>query len=286
MDGCITLIKQILPSLSGSEMKVAKAVLEFPDKIIDDNVTSLAQRANSSPAAVIRFCKHIGFSGYHDFSICFVKEIYSKGFDHLDDSFTDLNDAKGINEISDLMIETIRKSLLALKDLLSEKDLLASIELIKNSSRIFLSGAGASGIVANDLHMKLARLGFPAEVSFDYDMQLVISSSLKKNDLAIVFSYSGETFVATESAKQAKKNGAKIIAITRVGNNTLSKLADVVIKIPNTEALFRQSATLSRLEQLVVVDIIFSTLAQDCEDAEKKLTSTWHAVSHFGNRYN
>jgi len=285
MDGCITLIKQSLPSLSGSETKIANAVLEFPNRIIDDNVNSLASRANSSPAAVIRFCKHLGFSGFHDFSICFIKEIYSKGFENSEDNVTDLNEATGINEISDVMIETIRKSLLSLKDLLSEKDIMATIDLIKNSNRIFLSGAGASAIVATDLQMKLARLGFPAEVSFDYDLQLVLSSSLKEKDLAIVFSYSGESFLAMECAKQAKKHNAKVVAITRIGNNSLSKIADIVIKIPNTEALFRQSATLSRIEQLVVVDIIFSILAQDCEDANEKLTSTWNVVSHFGNRY-
>jgi DNA-binding MurR/RpiR family transcriptional regulator len=285
MDGCITLIKQSLPSLSGSETKIAKTVLQFPDKVIEDNVTTLAKRANSSPAAVIRFCKHLGFSGFHDFNLCLVKEIYSKsGAESDEDNSFDLNEASSLNEIADSMVDTIRSSLLSLKDLLSERDLESTIEMIKNSQRIVLSGAGASAMVADDLHMKLARLGFPSEISPDYDMQLVLASTLKKDDLAIVFSYSGETSVATECAKLAKANDAKVVAITRIGNNTLSKIADIVIKIPNTESLFRKSATVSRIEQLVVVDIIFSTLAKDCEDANEKLSNTWHAVSHFGNR--
>lgn len=285
MDGCITLIKQSLPSLSGSETKIAKTVLQFPDKVIEDNVTSLAKRANSSPAAVIRFCKHLGFSGYHSFNLCLVKEIYSKAsIDSNEENFSDLKNTSSLNEIADNMVETIRGSLLSLKDLLSEKDLESTINLIKNAHRIVLSGAGASAMVADDLHMKLARLGFSSEISSDYDMQLVLASTLKKDDLAIVFSYSGETSVATECAKLAKANNAKIVAITRIGNNTLSKLADIVIKIPNTESLFRKSATVSRIEQLVVIDIIFSTLAKDCDDANEKLSNTWHAVSHFGNR--
>lgn len=285
MDGCITLIKQSLPSLSGAETKIAKTVLQYPDKVIEDNVAQLAKRANSSPAAVIRFCKHLGFSGYHDFILNLVKEIYTKQKISTDDeNLLDYDNHSSMNEIADNLVKTVRSSLLTLKDLLIEKDLNSTISLIKNSNRIVLIGAGASAMVADDLHMKLARLGFSSEISMDYDMQLVLASTLKKNDLSIIFSYSGETSVALESAKLAKNNGATIVAITRIGTNSLSKMADIVIKIPNTEALFRKSATVSRIEQLLVVDILFLTLAKDCEDAIEKLSDTWHAVSSFRNR--
>ena len=285
MDGCITLIKQSLPSLSGAETKIAKTILQYPDKVIEDNVAELAKRAQSSPAAVIRFCKHLGFSGYHEFIRNLVKEIYTKQNEETEnESFNNFDEKLSMNEIADNLVNTVRSSLLTLKELLIEKDLASTISLIKKANRIVLIGAGASAMVADDLHMKLARLGFSSEISTDYDMQLVVASTLKKKDLAIVFSYSGETSVALESAKLAKNNGAKIVAITRIGTNSLTKLADIVIKIPNTEALFRKSATVSRIEQLVVVDILFLTLAKDCEDANEKLTNTWHAVSHFRNR--
>ncbi len=284
MDGCITLIKQSLPSLSVAETKIARTVLQYPDKVIEYNVAQLAKKAKTSPATVIRFCKHLGFSGYHDFILNLVKEIYTKqDLPKEKDTFSNFDDKLSMNEIADNLVDVVRGSLLTLKDLLIERDLSETISMIKKSNRIVLIGAGASAMVANDLHMKLARLGFSSEINDDFHMQLVLSSTLKKNDLAIVFSYSGETSVAIESAKLAKNNGANIVAITRIGTNSLSKIADVAIKIPNTEALFRKSATVSRIEQLLVVDILFLTLAKDCDDANEKLANTWHAVSKFRN---
>ena len=53
--------------------------------------------------------------------------------------------------------------------------------------------------------------------------------NLKKNELAVFVSYSGNTKEVIEAAKLAKETEATVVGITMVGNNQLSKLVDYSI---------------------------------------------------------
>ncbi len=85
-------------------------------------------------------------------------------------------------------------------------------------------------------------------------------------------------------AQKAKQSGATVIAITRIGGNSLSKLSDQVLAVPDSEALYRQGASLSRLSQLVVVDILYSCLIARRSDADAFINATWKAVSREGTQ--
>jgi len=115
-------------------------------------------------------------------------------------------------------------------------------------------------------------------------MQVVQACSLTKLDTLIAFSYSGESDKVLKVAKEAKKNNAKVIAITRIGGNSLSRIADYTIQIPNNESVFREGATLSRISQLLVVDIIYAMILTGSHGkATELLKRTWEAVSHISN---
>jgi DNA-binding MurR/RpiR family transcriptional regulator len=108
---------------------------------------------------------------------------------------------------------------------------------------------------------------------------------LDERDVVIAISYSGESEAVLRVAKEAKKNGTRIVAITRVGENSLGKLADRILAVPNSESLFRQGATLSRINQLLVVDIVYATiLSRIQEEASGIITRTWEAVSHVSGK--
>ncbi len=140
--------------------------------------------------------------------------------------------------------------------------------------------SGASSIVATDFQQKTG----PARIlstTADADMQIVQACSLGKKDAVIISSYSGETGTILKVAKEAKNNAAPVIAITRLGGNSLSKLADINLFIPNSESLFRQGATSSRINQLLVVDIIYAMIITRTHHHKAELIKrTWEAVSH------
>ena len=53
------------------------------------------------------------------------------------------------------------------------------------------------------------------------------------------------------------------------------------MNVPNSESLFREGATLSRISQLMVVDIIYAMILTRIQGQTLELIKrTWEAVSH------
>jgi RpiR family carbohydrate utilization transcriptional regulator len=62
-------IRTQLDSLSKSERKVALAVLEHPTQTVSQNITALAKSAQVSEPTVVRFCRTLGYDGWHEFKL-------------------------------------------------------------------------------------------------------------------------------------------------------------------------------------------------------------------------
>ena len=283
MQGCTTLLQQALSYLSPSEAKVASYLLESPALAVKMSITTLAKESGSSTAAVVRLCKRLQFEGYGSLKLALAQEVYGNSAPRTEGPYIfNLSKAEGVSSIATMMVDTACESIHSLKEVLSSSQLKMAVESLLKSQKILLAGIGASALAAMDLYQKLSRLGLYASFPSEPDLQIVNACALDTNSVAVIFSYSGETKTMRQVAQQAKKAGATVIAVTRIGGNSLSKLADVVLTVPDSEALYRQGATLSRLNQLVVVDILYNSLIARSPDAERSITTTWKAVSHVG----
>ncbi len=100
------------------------------------------------------------------------------------------------------------------------------IRLIQRAKKIFIYGAGRSGLVGKAFAIRLMHLGFNVYVVGD-----VITPAITKRDVLILISGSGETTTPVNAAKIAKNAGAKLIAITTYPNSTIGKIADCVVVI-------------------------------------------------------
>ena len=101
------------------------------------------------------------------------------------------------------------------------------INAILGAKRVFVMGAGRSGLVVKAFAMRLMHL--------DIDVHVVgetITPALRTYDLLVAVSGSGETSYVVSAARIAKKTGAKIAVVTSYPRSTLAKLADHVITLP------------------------------------------------------
>ena len=105
----------------------------------------------------------------------------------------------------DYIVDKVKTSLLSLNDEQIEK---ICREFLR-ADRIFLYGAGRSGLVAKAFAIRLVHLGFQT-----YVIGETITPPVRKGDLVIVISGSGETIPSVMTAEIAKKIGAKLIAVT------------------------------------------------------------------------
>ena len=109
---------------------------------------------------------------------------------------------------------------------LDKEEVECLITEILDADKIFLYGAGRSGLVARAFAMRLSQLGLTV-----YFVGETITPGMNLRDLFIVVSGSGETEAVVAAAKVAKKVGAKIAAVTSYPRSSLGKTASCVVKI-------------------------------------------------------
>ena len=73
--GVLRAVRLHLDDLRKSEKKVALVVLESPDKVIYQSISELAENAGTSEPTVLRFCRALGFRGYHELKIQLAQDL-------------------------------------------------------------------------------------------------------------------------------------------------------------------------------------------------------------------
>ncbi len=126
---------------------------------------------------------------------------------------------KDITEKINNEIETV------LEDI-NEKKTKELVDKIIKAKRVFLAGSGRSKLVAEAFGMRLVQLGIES-----YVIGESITPSLKKNDLLIAISGSGETKFTKMIVNDAKKIKLKICAITSNDKSSIAKSSSLIVKL-------------------------------------------------------
>jgi 6-phospho 3-hexuloisomerase len=115
------------------------------------------------------------------------------------------------------------------------------IQTLLKTKRVFVVGAGRSGLVAKAFATRLMHLDFNV-----YVVGETITPALDPGDLLIALSGSGETDLIVESARIAKKIGARVVAITSFPRSSLAKEADLIVTLPGRTKIARTTRYMRR----------------------------------------
>jgi DNA-binding MurR/RpiR family transcriptional regulator len=266
MESALFAIRQHLPTLPAAEKKAALYVLEEPKKVIHYNITELARQSGASQAAIVRFCRRIGATGFPDFKLRLSHDVFRTADERFLPDLELQSNMDGVQVVKGV-IGGIQRSMARLESLCDVPLLTRAAELIRSARMNHIFGVGASGLVAQDFYQKLIRIGIPCSHSQDMDLQITAACNLKKEDAAFIISYSGENSVMITVSEWARKNGAAIITLTMETENTLRKTAGIPLLVPSLERVYRTGATVSRINQLAVIDMIYSLLVSGDLDA-------------------
>jgi DNA-binding MurR/RpiR family transcriptional regulator len=285
MQSFLTLIEQIEKDLPTSERKIAEYVLQNPSAPLQMTMTELSAAAGSSPAIVVRLCKRLNVNGYSDFKLRLSREVFSnEGKDEEPEQVMENFYDSGLST-RDLIIQYIKfttKNLSNLESVLDPKAIDAAAEMIYNSKTILLIGQGSAEVTLSDLQYKLARLGKNIIYSKDVNLQIAQAYSMTDDMVAFGISYFGEDTLVNQAAKALKECGRKLITLTKIGHNHLSRLADVKLQIPSSGYEFRTGSTLTRILQIFATDVLYSAVLGKMPEEEKTaVLRRWNfSVSH------
>lgn len=144
---------------------------------------------------------------------------------------------------------------------------------IGRAERIFVAGAGRSGLVLRMSAMRLMHLGRTVHVAGD-----TTTPAIAAGDLLLVASGSGTTPGVVKAAETAAKAGARIAAFTTNPKSPLSSLSDALVVIPAAQktdhgsALSRQySGSLFEQVLFLATESVFQTLWDTTDEPADQL---------------
>jgi len=111
--------------------------------------------------------------------------------------------------------------------MVDEREIEQFIAHIRPGKRIFMAGAGRSGMAMRGFACRLMHLGLDAHLVGD-----ITAPHARAGDLLIIGSGSGETQSLVALAQKAKKNGLQIILNTLAPKSSIASLADAVVVLP------------------------------------------------------
>jgi 6-phospho-3-hexuloisomerase len=131
-------------------------------------------------------------------------------------------------------------------DSLSDEEIDALIEAILSARRIYVMGAGRSGLVAKAFAMRLMHLGLSCFVVGE-----TITPSMSGHDLMVVFSGSGRTKTVADIAETTKEIGGRIALITSNRDSRIGRIADVVVIIEHQRDQVRDDGAEFEIRQMM-----------------------------------
>jgi 6-phospho-3-hexuloisomerase len=110
---------------------------------------------------------------------------------------------------------------------LDQAEMEAALEALHGAPRVFVAGAGRSGLAMCAFAMRLTHLGLST-----YVIGEMVTPAFDAGDVLVIGSGSGRTESLLAVTRKAKALGGRIVLFTIGGASPLAELAEVMVRIP------------------------------------------------------
>ena len=257
MKSVLIRMNQYRDQASGAEKGVLDWVLENPEAAAQCSIHRLAEQSYTSPSTVVRICRKLGFEGYRDLQKSLLCELAIRQENKAEKG----GELAHTDQLTDIIDKVTYRNIASLENsrmLVEPEAVRRSVDLICASNTVLLFGMGASFLVAQDAYQKFFRVGKRCALSEDIHCQYVHARNARPDDVAIIIRYTGYTEEILRCARDLRRQGTSIIAITRFEPSPLSQMADCNLYVVAMEEPFRSGAMSSRIAQLNMIDILYT----------------------------
>jgi 6-phospho-3-hexuloisomerase len=172
-----------------------------------------------------------------------------------------------------LNLSLVRDEIAGTAAQIDQKQLAGLTAQIGLADRIFVAGAGRSGLVLRMAAMRLMHLGLTVHVAGD-----TTTPAISSGDLLLVASGSGTTSGVVKAAETAARAGACVAALTTNQESPLAGLSDALVIIPAAQktdhgsSLSRQySGSLFEQVLFLATESVFQTLWDNADEPAEQL---------------
>lgn len=251
MNDTLFKVGLMLNDLPRAERAFAQAVIESPSSWLCSTLSKLAYETGSSEAAIIRFCKRLGFNGINEFKIAISEASQTEpGADrHTHSSL----------ETVDIMREMYKSTLQILNDTIAQgtDDYDKAVMSLMNAQSINFFGVGEAYITCMFGKLKFSKLGKLCTADGDPFQQYITAKNLGLKDVAIAISYDGATKTVCDCMRIARANKATTISITRKHPSVLLRYTELPLYSVVNDLTEAGEKAARRISDQFIIDVLY-----------------------------
>lgn len=257
---------------SSSEKTVVNYILEKKLEIRDMTTKDIGNATYTAPSTLIRIAHKMGFGGWNE-----LKDAYLKEEEYLQSHFTEIDanypftNTDHFMSIASKIAELKKESIDDTLSLITHDDLQKAVRMITRASAVHVFAVSTNLYISQEFKHNMGRIGKRVDICSTQGELVYSACSCEPDSCALVISYSGETPAIKEAAEALKANHIPIIAITNIGDNTIARMADCVLKICTREKLYSKIATFSTSCSITcLLDILYSCVFASNYDSNRE----------------
>ena len=246
------LLQQHQGDLTRSGRTVAEYLVQHAAEAQYLSISSLARECNVAEATVFRFCRSLGFEGYHEMRIALAQANATGAMVNQRELDPEASTATLCEHASGLFMTAINGT----QNALSPEAVDRAAKMLHEAHQVFCLGQGGSMLLANDLCARFAGISNKFRTAGDNHLQIMAAGLMTEADVVLFISYSGATRDMLETLRAAKTSGAKIILITHYEDSPGAKLADVVLLCGAQESPLDSGSIPIKVSVLYVAEVL------------------------------
>ncbi|MDN0070290.1 MULTISPECIES: MurR/RpiR family transcriptional regulator [Collinsella] len=234
--------------LNDLEGKILRYIVSLRGDIEQATSKGIAAHFYVAPNTIVRLAHKLGFTGFTELKHSYLLSL----------------------ERNRYTIETIPLDLqiIQTKDLVHDITINKVVDAIEHAGHIVFFCSGFSKYPCLEMAEKLKIMGKNTDTLSERHVMRHYAELLGPDDLVFSVSISGETEVSIDATSIAKSRGSKIVTMTGISKNSLSKLADIPLFTVEKQVRFGNMDLDSRLMFHYVFEMIFERFFERTQQAE------------------
>lgn len=255
-------LKSCYANFSASEKKIADYILKYPDKAVNCNVSELANASGTSDATIIRFCKHVGYSGYYQLRITLSRELGR------------IDQAYDAEQCEGTIMGTLQKFAANIQSMarkIDEKTFQECARLIENCHYVHIVATGNTTPLAHHVGFRLGRLGIRSTFHMITEYSLNDLVLAQEDDIVLAISQSGTSKQVVKAMELAMERKIPTIAVVGYEYSPVSRLADYLLPAIVPEQTFDYRKNHAHIYEMAVLDALMEVISSHRENCSQVL---------------
>ncbi|SCB02598.1 Phosphosugar-binding transcriptional regulator [Bacillus mycoides] len=267
---------------SSSESEIIVYLFKQRENIKDKTTKQISKETYTHPSTLIRIAKKLGYSGWVELKNSFLGEIeyLNSHFSSIDANYP-FDDRDSIMTVANKMALLNQTTISDTLSLLNHDDLQRATNMLDEAAHIKVFSMYHNLLICHDFKSKMNRIGKHVSLcTVDPHFEAVNSNT---ETCAIVISYSGESEDIVGLLPFLERKKVPVIALTSIGENTLTKYADCILRITTREKLYSKIGSFSSNESICfLLDLLYACVFS--EDYKNNLEYKIRISKYFDHR--